>query len=120
HLQRPEHAKNAGSTLVQILPDSVFQERYIIDSFHLGVTNQINESPDRLRCVASAAQTAQRWHTRIVPSADHSVLDQLEQFALAHDSIGQVQAVEFNLAGPVIIRLQLVNKPVVKRPVNLE
>ena len=48
-----------------------------------------------------------------------ALLHQLQQLALAHDRVGQVQARELDLSGLVGHR-QVLDEPVVQRPVHLE
>ena len=86
-----------------------------IDAVGLRDSDRRAEIADRFRRVAAAAQAAERRHARIVPAADTALLHQLQQLALAHQRVGQVEAVEFDLLrreDP-----QLLDEPVVERAV---
>ena len=47
-------------------------------------------------------QTAQCGHAGIVPAGDESFLDELQQLALAHHGVGEVEAVELDLPRAVL------------------
>ena len=47
--------------------------------------------------IAAAAHAGERRHARIVPAVDAALLHQLQQLALAHQRVGDVEAIEFNL-----------------------
>jgi hypothetical protein len=59
-----------------------------------------------------------RRNPRIVPAADPVLLDQLQQLALAHQRVGEVQPGKFDLLR--MIDLQLIEKPIVQRAMVLE
>ena len=68
---------------------------------------------------AAPPQAGHRRHARIIPARHEVFLHQLQQLALAHHRVAQVQPGEFDLlrmAG----RLQRVQNPVIQRPVNLK
>ena len=74
---------------------------------------------DRLRRVAAPAQPHQGRHARVVPAADIALLDQLQELALAHHRVGQVEAGKFVLLRAVDAE-QVVQEPVVEGAVVLE
>src|SRR3984957_12105161 len=76
------------------------------------------EIPHRLGRVAASSNAAEGWHARIVPSAYPAFLHQLQQLALAQQSVGKVQAVELNL--PRGKNPQLLDEPGVERAMIFE
>ena len=68
---------------------------------------------------AANSQPDDRRHARVVPPGDQAPLHQLQQLALAHHGVGEVQPREFNLAG-LARHGKVVDGPVVERPVILE
>ena len=92
----------------------------------------------RRRRVAAAAHALQRRHARIVPAVDQAFADQRHQLALAHHRVVDVEARELDLARlarpafgrPLassgasssgdVRQVDLVDAPVVQRPVVLE
>ena len=78
------------------------------------------EVADRFRRVAAAPQAGDGRHARIVPSGDVPVLHELQQLALAHHGVVQVQPRELDLLRPIVARTDVSTQPVVERPVILE
>ena len=70
------------------------------------------------RRIATAAQAAERRHARIVPPVNVFLLHQPQKFALAHHGVIEIQTRKLDL--PWLVHGQRLQKPVVKRPVNLE
>ena len=68
---------------------------------------------------AAPAQADDRRHARIVPARDVLLDDELQQLALAHHRVGQVEAGELDLLRARRHR-QVGEQPVVERPVILE
>ena len=71
------------------------------------------------RRVAAAAQAADRRHARIVPAGHVPLLHELQQLALAHHRVVQVEARELDLLRTIALE-QAGHQPVVQRPVILE
>ena len=63
----------------------------------LATPMRVAEVADRLRRVAAAAQAADRRHARVVPAADVPSAHELQQLALAHHRVVQVQPRELDL-----------------------
>ncbi len=85
----------------------------------LATPTRLGEVADGLRGVAAAAQPGQRRQARVVPAAHEGLVDQLQQLALAHHRVVQVQAGELDLLR-VAGDGQVVQHPVVERPMVLE
>ena len=83
----------------------------------LATPTRSTEVADGLGRVAAPAQAAERRHARVVPAATWPSVDQPQQLALAHHRVGEVQARELDL--PRAVDAQLVEEPVVERPVVL-
>jgi hypothetical protein len=118
HLERVEHAHHPQRVLVQVLADRVFQQGQVHHAVVLGHADALGEVAQRGRGHAAAAQPAQGRHARVVPAADDALVDQLEQPALAHHGVGQVETGELDLLRRV--DAQFLDEPVVQRPVVLE
>ena len=92
-----------GRPPVQILADAVLELRDVDDVFLLRHADPRAEIADRFRRVAAAPQAADRRHPRIVPAGDVPLLHQLQQLALAHHGVVQVEARELDLLRPVAL-----------------
>ena len=91
-----------------------------IDVLLLGDADRVAELADRLRRVAAPAQPGDRRHARIVPAADVLLLHELQQLALAHHRVGQVQPRELDLLRTDGVSTACSIDPVVERAVVLE
>ena len=120
HLQRPQHRHDARRALVQILADAVLELRDVDDVLLLRDADARAEVADRLRRVAAAAQAADRRHPRIVPAGDVLLLHELQQLALAHHRVVQVQPRELDLLRLDRLSIRWSTQPVVERPMVLE
>ena len=119
HLDRVEHRHHARRALVQVLADAVLELCDIDHVLLLRHTNARAEVADRLRRVAATAQAADRRHPRVVPPRDMALLHELQQLALAHHRVVQVQAGELDLLRPIALE-QVVDAPVVERTMVFE
>ncbi|MCY1538748.1 hypothetical protein D9M68_743040 [compost metagenome] len=77
---------------IQVLAHTEFQQAYVDQVFTLSHTDGFCKLADAFRGIPSAAHTADGRHTRIVPAIHLLLVDQLQQFTLAHHRIIQVQA----------------------------
>ncbi len=118
YLQRVEHGHAALGHLVQVLAHAVLQFRDVDRIVALGYADHLGEGPHRGGGVTLAAQTADGRHAGVVPAHHDALLHQLEQFALRHEGIGEVQTGELVLVRGV--DLQRLNEPVVERTVHVE
>ena len=106
-LQRTQHGHHARRAAVQILADAVLELRHVDDVFLLRDADARAEVADRLRRVAAAPQAADRRHPRIVPARHVALLHELQQLALAHHRVVQVQPRELDLLRPVAVECRL-------------
>src|SRR5262249_15941338 len=98
--------------LIQIFTQAVFEQGDIDHAIPFGHSNAFTEGADRLRRVAASPQPRERWHARIVPTADMALGDQLQQLALTQHSVADVEARKLDLLR-MTRRLQLIEEPVV-------
>ncbi|PRD39768.1 UNVERIFIED_CONTAM: hypothetical protein NCL1_01509 [Trichonephila clavipes] len=119
HLQRSQHGHGARRSRFQVLADAELQQRHVADAFGLADADLVAESADRLRRVAATAQAGDGRHARVVPALHQLLVDQLLELALGSHGVVQVQARELDLLR-MRQRRQLVQQPVVERPVILE
>ena len=118
-LQRPQHRHAPLRGLVQHLADRKFQHAHIDHAVGLGHADPLDEIADRLRRHAAAAQARERRHARIVPALHVPAAHQLGQHALGQHRVGEIEPRELVLPRPRRHR-QVVEQPVVERPVILE
>src|SRR5713101_7164571 len=77
--------------------EAVLEQRQLHGVVALGDADALAEVPDRLRRVPAAAQASDGGRARIVPAADVAALDELQQLALAHHRVGEVEPGELDL-----------------------
>ena len=118
YLDRVHHGHHSGGDAVEIVAHGVLQQAHRVESLVFGIADGVDEVAYRLRCVAAAAHTRDGGHAGVIPAVDQPLLDQREQLALAHHGIGEVEAVELDLARTVRLVGQLVDKVVVERAVR--
>ena len=97
----------------------MLEQRHIGEAVELGQANGFAERPDARRGVPASTQPGNCRHAGIVPAVDMPFLHKRQQLTLAQDGVGQVQSGELNLAR-VAINLNIIQHPVVKRPVHLK
>ena len=95
---RIEHGHAARRLAVEEIADFEFQQRDIGGAVELGDADAFAEIADGRGGIAAAAQAGDRRQARIVPTADEAFLHELQQLALAHHGVGEVQPREFDLA----------------------
>src|SRR5580704_14552654 len=98
-----------------MLPHTELQQRDIDQVISFLYPDPIVKIPDAFGRIPPAAQTRNGRHPRIVPTGDKAFIHQLQQLALAHDRITEVQPRKLVLMGWEYF--QLVDEPVIKRPV---
>ena len=96
-LQRPQHRHHARRPLVEVVANRVFEPRHVDRAVELRHADPFAERAHRLGRVAAAAQAADRRHPRVVPAGDVLLLHELQQLALAHHRVGQVEPRELDL-----------------------
>ena len=121
-LQRAKDRHDARRVAIQVFADAELELRDVDDVLFLGDADALAEIADRLGRVAPASEAADRRHPRIVPSRDVAELHQLQELALAHHGVIEIQPRELDLLRPGAVErvAELVDEPVVQRPVILE
>ena len=118
-LERPQHGHAPRRGLVEIFAHRIFEHADVDDAVGLGDADALDEVADRFRRHAAAAQAGERRHARIVPAVDMAAAHQFGEHALRQHRVGQIEAGEL-----VLMRMrrhrQIVQEPVVERPVILE
>ena len=92
----------------------------LVRAVDLGDADVAGEITDRLRRIAPTSEPADGGHAGVVPAVDVAFLDELQQFALAHHRVGEVEASELGLARAIRTLPQLLEIPVVERAMTVE
>jgi hypothetical protein len=116
---RVEHRHEAGRRLVEVVADGVLKQGDVGEGVVLRDADRLAELADRGGRVAAAAHAGDRRHAGVVPAGDALFLHELEQAALGHHRVGEVEAGELDL-----LRLsrgvERAEQPVVEGAVHLE
>ena len=112
------HNHVAVAPFIEVLADTGFQSADIHQLVALAHADAVAEQLEGFGRIAAAADAAEGRHPGVVPAGDEAFLHQLEQLALAHQGIGQVETGEFVLMRGV--DAQRLDEPVVKRTVDVE
>ena len=105
---------------VQFVADEPLEQFDLVSAVGLRDTNELAEVADGCGRVSAAAKCAQGGQARVVPAVDDAIVDQLAQLAFGGDCVRQFQPGEFGLAGLVAGQRQVVQVPVVQRPMTIE
>ena len=116
-LHRMEHGHRTAAAAVQVLPEAMLEKRDLHRAHRLGHAHAGDEITDRLGRVAASAQAHQRRHAGIVPPPDPPLLHELQQPALAHHRVGEVESGELDL--PAVEDPEVLQEPVVERAMDL-
>ena len=103
YFHRIQYSTDANGAAVKIIADSTLQKSHLVESIVSGIANLIDKLDDTFGTVASATETADGWHTGIIPSVHKTFVHQCQQVAFRHQRIAQVQLVEFRLARAVVL-----------------
>ncbi|MNS42730.1 hypothetical protein D3C72_751140 [compost metagenome] len=95
--ERAQDGDGAGRFFIEVVAQCTFQCAHVDPAVDLGNADAFSEELDRFRCVATTTDTDDGRHARIIPAVDDFFFYQLQQFALAGDRVGQVEACEFVL-----------------------
>ena len=118
-LERPQHRHAPLRRPVEHLADAELEHADIDDAVGLGDADALDEFADRRRRHAAPLQPGDGRHARIVPAGDVAVAHEFGQHPLRQQRVGEIEPREF-----VLMRLrrhrQLVEQPVIERPVVLE
>ena len=117
--ERLEHRHAPQRALVERLAHREFEHADVDQAIGLGDADALDEIADRFRRHAAPAQTGDRRHARIVPARHMAAAHQLGEHALGQHRVGEIEPREFVLMRPRRHR-QIVEAPVVERPVILE
>ncbi|GIX61052.1 uncharacterized protein BcabD6B2_04870 [Babesia caballi] len=112
------HGEEARGALVHDLADAILEQLDLDEVLALGDPDLAAEAADGGGGAAAAPQAGDGGHAGVVPAAHEALLDELDEQALVHDAVGQVEARVLDLAGAE--NTQLLLEPVVERPVVLE
>ena len=118
HLQGVDNCHAALGNLIKILPHAILKQREVDNIIPLGHTHLLGESADRRGSVALATQCANGGHSGVIPTRNHLVFNQLEQFTLTHHRIGKVEPCELILVAGE--NTELLNEPIVQGAVNIK
>ncbi len=120
-LQRAQHRHRPRRAAIEIFPHAVLEQADVDDVLFLRHADARAEVANRFRGEAAAAQPGHGRHPRIVPAVDVLLLDQLQQLALAHHRVVQVETRELVLTRTAFARVTarqggVFDHPVVERP----
>ncbi len=96
----------------------MLQKRDAVQGLKFGVTYHVDEVLDRLRSEAATAHTRYCRHSGIVPSCHKALLYELQELALAHYRIGEIESVELYLSGTIALVGQLLDEVFIQRTVR--
>ena len=120
HLDRAQDGEPAQGRPVQFLADGMLENRGVGQADEFRHADPDHEPPDRGRGDAAATDSADRRQAGVVPSRDHLLVHELDQFSLGNDRVAGNQLGEFVLLGQRLGQLQAFQDPVVQRPVHHE
>ena len=112
-LEGIEHSHGAAGAAVQVIALKVLEHFDIDDAIGARYAGLGDEDADGLGSEAAAAHAGESGHTRVVPSGDAILPDQLDQQTFAEQGVGDVEAVEFDLPGGEDAKL--LDEPAIER-----
>ena len=118
NLQRLQNSHTTLSSLIQILAHAELHQAQVDHVIALSNTNLLGKCTHRCRGVTLTTQSADCRHTGIVPTHYDTALNEFQQLTLTHHRVGQVQTSKLILVAGE--NLQLFDKPIVQRAVNVE
>ena len=119
HLERLEYAQNPGGALIQVIADGVLEHGHVDPALLPAEPDLSAEVANRGRGVATPPEAGDGQHARIVPVRDVAFLHQLQEFALAHHGVGEVQTGKLDLLR-VAGGGQGIQNPVIQRSMVLK
>src|SRR5207248_1615341 len=117
--ERIENGHAAFRDSVEMIANAVFEQGNVGDAVEFGDANGSAEIANSFRSVTAATKTGDGGHARIIPAGDEVFRDELEELALAHDGVAEVQAGELGLLR-VATRFEAIEEPIVERAVDFE
>ena len=109
---------HTGGYAIQVIAHCMFKQLNVVQSLIFGVADASHEILYAVGRKSATTQSADGRHARVIPTGHKTLLDKLQQFALAHNRIGQVQAVEFYLTRTVTVIGKELHKVFVERAVR--
>ena len=101
---RVNHSTHTLRSLVKVISDSRLEERHLVESVKLSVSNLINESENALRTIAPASETAYSRHARVVPTVHYAFFNKHEKISLREKDVCKVELIELNLTRAVVVK----------------
>ena len=111
-LQRPQHSHDARGIFIQVFADEVLKHGQLDDAVGLRHADRSTKVADGFGSIAAAADARERRHAGVVPSAHTFLMHQLQQLALAQQSVRKIEAVKLDLLRGK--DAQLLDEPVVE------
>ena len=118
-LERFQNRHPPGRGDIEHLPHLVLEPGHVGDPLELGDPDSLAEVADGFGWKPPPARSGKSGHARVVPGINLPLLHQLQQLALAHDSVVEGEARKLNLSGHGRHRA-ILNDPVIDRPVHFE
>mmetsp|Transcript_15000 Transcript_15000/g.38344 ORF Transcript_15000/g.38344 Transcript_15000/m.38344 type:complete len:425 (+) Transcript_15000:1475-2749(+) len=118
HLQGIQNTESSRGRCIKIAAHCVLQLVHANNVVRPRHANLRAESIDRHRGIPSSTHANERRHSRVVPTTDVLLLDELEQFSLRYDGALQGEARKLPHVGPVEIKRR--NEPVVRIAADFE
>ena len=91
----------------------MLEQAEVNHTLYLGIANLIDKCTNSLWGITTTTKTTYSRHTRIVPTANESLLDELEHLTLRHHGICDVEAIELILAWAIVACNKLIDIVVV-------
>ena len=119
-LQRAQDAHRALARRVEVLANGVLEERHVDHAVSLGDADALAEGADRRGSHAASSEAGERRHSRIVPSRHVLADDELLELSFALHRVSDVELRELDLLWPRLRQRDLIEEPIVERPMVLE
>ena len=107
------------SRCIKLFSDAVLEKLIINYTVSLCDTCASYEIEDGRGGVSASAETAERRHTRIVPTVNEPGFNKFSEVTLRHNSVSYVKTCELALLG-LCFKSDVINHPLIKRSVVLE
>ena len=94
---RVDHSTDTDSTLVEVIAECRLEERHLVESIKLSITNLVDKCKNTLWTVTTAAETTDGRHTRIIPSVYYAFVDKDEEVSLREEDMCEIEFVELSV-----------------------
>ena len=118
--QRTKDRHGTGRVLIEVVPDTGFEQAEVHDGVRLGDADTGTEVPDGCGREAAASHAGDGDHARVVPAVDIAVVDKIEAAAFTGDTVVEVETGELDLPRGRLIDFALSADPVIEGSVVLE